>query len=321
MTTSPLVGRASHILVDRDRENRTLGVEVWYPLASPGGEPMMYELLPGVGFFGSSVAGGTPVSAPLPVVIVSHGHMGTRLVYSQLCEALAQRGFAVVSLDHPGDTMADVLLGSGVDEATNIEMRVTDLTFLVRSLGGDVAGFDHGLTLDMTRLSAVGHSFGGYAVVEWASRPAGADVVTSLVALQPYLLPMSPSALSRVRVPLMIVAGANDQTTPIATNVLPALEHLPEALTTAYVLDGVGHQGCSDVALYIETAPSIDGVPDFVVDFLSTMTADTTGVAGEPWRPVTEAHIELVSTWLKEPTFTSTLDATAQRHRGRRLAR
>ena len=319
MSSNQSVGRATHLLVDRDRENRTLGVEVWYPLAHPGGEPMMCELLPGVGFFGQSVSGGVPVSDPLPVVIVSHGHMGTRLVYSQLCEALAQRGFAVVSLDHPGDTMADVLLGSGVDEATNIEMRVADLTYLLRSLTGEIAGFPHGLTLDMSRVSALGHSFGGYAIVEWASRTAGLGALTSLVALQPYLLPMSSTALAGVSTPLMIIAGAQDQTTPVTTNVLPALQHLPQEFTTTYVLEGVGHQGCSDVGLYIETAPRIEGVPDFVVDFLSTMAADTTGVAGEPWRPVTEAHIELVSTWLRESRATSALDEIARRHRGQRV--
>ena len=123
-----------------------IGVEVWFPRSSAEGDPMMYELLPGVGFFGAALAGGAAVSTPLPTVIVSHGHMGTRLVYSQLCEALASHGYAVIALDHQGDTMADVLLGAGVDEDTNIAMRVADLQFLLDSALGRIAGFDHGLS-------------------------------------------------------------------------------------------------------------------------------------------------------------------------------
>lgn len=295
------VGRASHLVTDTDRDGRHFGVEVWYPLAHDGGEPMMYELLPGVGFFGAAVAGGEAAPGALPVVIVSHGHTGTRLVYSQLCEALAREGYVVVSLDHPGDTMADVILGAGVDEATNIEMRVADLHCLYELLIGRREGLNHGLTLDTSRVHALGHSFGAYAVVEWASRGGAEGTLASVIALQPYLVPMTPAALQRVTTPLLLVAGEKDQTTPVSTNVMPALEHLPSEFVTAVVLDGVGHQGCSDVGLYIETAPTLPGVPAFVLDFLRTMDADTTGVAGEPWRPVAAIHASLVAAWLSRP--------------------
>ena len=317
VTITESVGRATYLLTDHSRDQRTLPVEVWFPLSQPGGEPMMYELLPNVGFYGTAVSGGTPPSDPLPVVIVSHGHMGTRLVYSQLCEALAARGYFVVSPDHPGDTMADVLMGAGVDEVTNIELRVDDLTFVYESLIGNRDGFDHGCVIDPRRVHALGHSFGAYGIVEWSARGGTGAALASLVALQPYLLPLTSSSLQSVATPLLIVAGDKDVTTPVATNVTPALQHLPAEMTTAVVLTGVGHQGCSDVGLYIEMAPSIDGVPDFVIDFLATMSADTTGVAGEPWRPVTSAHIEIVSTWLET---SGNLDATvsvAQRHGGR----
>jgi predicted dienelactone hydrolase len=319
MTTTESVGRATYLLTDQDRDDRTFAVETWYPLAANTGEPLMYELLPGVGFYRAAVAGGTPRSGSLPVVIVSHGHTGTRLVYSQLCEALAQRGYLVVSLDHPGDTMADVLLGAGVDEPTNLELRVGDLTFLYESLIGRRPGFDHGCDIDTTRIHALGHSFGAYGIVEWAARGGAHGTLASLVALQPYLLPLTASSMRSVATPLLIVAGEKDQTTPVATNVAPALEHLSSSLTTAVVLEGVGHQGCSDVGLYIETAPSIEGVPDFVVDFLGTMSADTTGTSGEPWRPVTAAHIEIVATWLANPGQREPVIEVAHRHRGRVL--
>ena len=296
-----------------------VGVEVWFPRSSAEGDPMMYELLPGVGFFGAALAGGAAVSTPLPTVIVSHGHMGTRLVYSQLCEALASHGYAVIALDHQGDTMADVLLGGGVDEDTNIAMRVADLQFLLDSTLGRVAGFDHGLTIDESAISALGHSFGAYAIFAWAGTDQGRTMLQSLIALEPYLMRLSAAELERVATTALIVAGDKDATTPVETNIHPVLPQLKKDKTTALLLQNVGHQGCSDVGMYIEVAPTVEGVPDFVLEFMGTMGDDTTGTAGDPWRPVIEAHIELVRTWLANIGNSELIATVAQRHSGRAL--
>ena len=296
-----------------------VGVEVWFPRSSAEGDPMMYELLPGVGFFGAALAGGAAVSTPLPTVIVSHGHMGTRLVYSQLCEALASHGYAVIALDHQGDTMADVLLGGGVDEDTNIVMRVADLQFLLDSTLGRVAGFDHGLTIDENAISALGHSFGAYAIFAWAGTDEGRAMLQSLIALEPYLMRLSAAELERVATSALIVAGDKDATTPAETNIHPVLPQLKKDKTTALLLQNVGHQGCSDVGMYLEIAPTVPGVPDFVLEFMGTMGDDTTGTAGDPWRPVTQAHIELVQTWLANIGDSELIAILAQRHSGRAL--
>ena len=296
-----------------------VGVEVWFPRSSAEGDPMMYELLPGVGFFGAALAGGAAVSTPLPTVIVSHGHMGTRLVYSQLCEALASHGYAVIALDHQGDTMADVLLGGGVDEDTNIAMRVADVQVLLDSTLGRVAGFDHGLTIDESAISALGHSFGAYAIFAWAGTDQGRTMLQSLIALEPYLMRLSAAELERVATTALIVAGDKDATTPVETNIHPVLPQLKKDKTTALLLQNVGHQGCSDVGMYIEVAPTVEGVPDFVLEFMGTMGDDTTGTAGDPWRPVIEAHIELVRTWLANIGNSELIATVAQRHSGRAL--
>lgn len=187
----------------------------------------MYELLPGVGFFGSARESGEPIQGELPVVIVSHGHMGTRLVYSQLCEALAERGYAVFALEHPGDTMVDVLLGAGVDEATNIEMRVADMDFLLDALRGIHPGFDHGLTLNFESLHALGHSFGAYTVIEWSTRRPSDVSLSSLIALEPYLLPLSGASLRAVKTPLLILAGQTISRPPLTPTSFPPYETYP----------------------------------------------------------------------------------------------
>jgi dienelactone hydrolase len=313
------VGRTSFSLVDHDRNDRAFAVEIWFPQVEASGEPSLYELLPGVGFYGAARNGGQVLDGPLPWVILSHGHMGTRLVYSQLCEALAATGHVVFALDHPGDTLFDVVSGAGVDEDSNIALRVGDLTFLHQSITGEIDGLDHGLNLNHAELALVGHSFGAYSVMAWAGSQRGRQVTRSVTCLQPYLMRMTPLELASVTAPVFILAGANDVTTPVATNVLPALPHVTAPMTVIQ-LDGVGHQGCSDVGLYIETAPTIPDVPEFVVDFLNTMAADTTGTAGEPWRPVRDAHIELVSTWLAAPHAPEAVILGAKKHRGKTLS-
>ena len=59
------------------------------------------------------------VAGPRPLVVFSHGRSGLRTSYVMLCEGLAARGFVVVALDHPGDTLLDWMTGTAVDDATN----------------------------------------------------------------------------------------------------------------------------------------------------------------------------------------------------------
>ena len=313
------VGRHSYRLVDTNRSGRSFDIEIWFPQIGQSGELMLYELLPGVGFYGSARDGGDTPKNPLPWVIVSHGHMGTRLVYSQLCESLAAGGYVVMALDHPGDTLFDVVSGTGVDEETNIALRLGDLEALYRQAIGEDAGFPHGIALDLSNLTLLGHSFGAYSVMAWAGTETGRAATRSVICLEPYFVRLTPDEVARVTAPVLIVAGSHDATTPVATNVAPVLPYLA-APVTALVLEGVGHQGCSDVALYIEVAPTIPGVPDFVVEFLNTMSADTTGTAGEPWRPVRDAHIELVSAWLVSDADDRHVVERAAAHRGTRIS-
>ena len=65
-------------------------------------------------------------------------------------------------------------------------------------------------------------------------------------------------------------------------------------------IERAGHQGCSDVGVYLELAPQVEGLPEIVFDYLHSMAADVTGTAGEPWRPTLEAHLATLGDWLDE---------------------
>ena len=65
-------------------------------------------------------------------------------------------------------------------------------------------------------------------------------------------------------------------------------------------IEAAGHQGCSDVGLYLELAPQVEGLPDIVGDYLLTLADQVTGTAGDPWRPTVALHLEILADWLDE---------------------
>lgn len=73
----------------------------WYPCNQPPGNEKF-------GPFVLSVAKDCPVTGEkLPLVVISHGRGGTFLDHSDTAEALADAGFVVAAINHPGDNAMD----------------------------------------------------------------------------------------------------------------------------------------------------------------------------------------------------------------------
>ena len=123
-----------------------------------------------------------------PVVIFSHGYGATRAVYTSLAADLASRGYIVITLDHPYESaVAELADGSIVSEAktfpysgtqaerdaymvSRLDARVADIRFTIDQLSrpGAIGVLDG--HMDLTRIAAIGHSFGGAASVAAAQR-------------------------------------------------------------------------------------------------------------------------------------------------------
>jgi predicted dienelactone hydrolase len=74
---------------------------VWYPCAQPANEVKL-------GPFIMSVAKDCPIAGKkLPLVVISHGRGGTFLDHRDTAEILADAGFIVVAINHPGDNAMD----------------------------------------------------------------------------------------------------------------------------------------------------------------------------------------------------------------------
>ncbi len=294
------VGHASTLLVDPARADRLLGVGCWYPARSADGAAAVYEVLPGVGFTAAASENAPAVPGPHPLVVFSHGRSGARTSYTLLCEGLAARGFVVVAPDHPGDTLVDWMLGTQVDDATNEIQRVDDLRFMLDALLADHSVLPPLGHVDDASVAVVGHSYGAFTALAYAGADPRDVRVRAVAGLQSFTRSLSRKVIARIEVPALLVAGIQDETCPPEVDTDRAWGVLVDRDARRVDVEAAGHQACSDVGLYVELAPQVPGLPDFVTEVLESFAAQVTGRAGDPWRPTVALHLRLLGGWLDE---------------------
>ena len=96
------------------------------------------------------------VGEKLPLVVISHGHGGSFLGHHDLAEALADAGFVVAAINHPGDTFSDM---SSADDISEFVERPTDIKRLVDYM---LSGAPDATRIDPERIGFFGFSRGGY---------------------------------------------------------------------------------------------------------------------------------------------------------------
>lgn len=144
--------------------DRAITVEVWYPAADdtpPGGSytTFLRDGLTEVTLTGSAARDAMPFPGEVfPLVILSHGYPGNRLLLSHLGENLASKGYVVAAIDHPDSTYSD--LGAFGSTLLN---RATDQRFVLDSMAGLTD--DLGAITDTDRTAIIGYSMGGYGAL------------------------------------------------------------------------------------------------------------------------------------------------------------
>lgn len=200
------VGRVDRELVDTAR-GRKLLVSVWYPAARSGppanltdhpaamasgltsafGLPQAAPLLQQLRYIKVAASDAAPVAAegaPFPILVFSHGLVGSRIQNSPALQELASWGYVVVALDHtdaaavtvfpdgetrPFDLQRLGIAPADVENSTTILLPiwVADQRFVYDQLAG--WGADDSLLagkLDLQRIGSFGHSFGGATSLE-----------------------------------------------------------------------------------------------------------------------------------------------------------
>ena len=173
------------------RADRKLTLEAWYPAAetAPGTPRAVYtdhmgridlgNLRP-FRFPGRAVRDAEPdfSGAPWPVIVISHGYPGSRMLLSNLAENLSTKGYVVLSIGHTDNTYEDFLKKGSMESA--LIHRSMDQRFVLSSLealNGD--GWMKGL-IQPEGAGLIGFSMGGYGLL----RTLGARM--SEPALQEY---------------------------------------------------------------------------------------------------------------------------------------
>lgn len=137
-------------------------VALYYPTQVPA------RAIP-MGPFTARVAIQAPPEAKFKgLIVLSHGTGGTELGHSSLAEALAQQGYLVAALRHPGDNWQDRSLWQKdmaiyFTERPQQVSRVIDALLRNPEWSSRIASDAQG-----PRIGAVGHSAGGYTVLALA---------------------------------------------------------------------------------------------------------------------------------------------------------
>ena len=126
---------------------------IWSPCSQPPGEVDFGKfILPGVK--DCPLPGGK-----LPLIVVSHGRRGNFLGHIDTAQALADAGFIVAAINHPGDTVSDL---SRTDDLSVYVSRPNDIKRLIDFMvGASVVAS----SVDRERIGLFGFSRGGYTAL------------------------------------------------------------------------------------------------------------------------------------------------------------
>jgi predicted dienelactone hydrolase len=242
--------------------DRPLTVEVWYPAIIPPGQQELttYSMgMPGseaktVSINGKALRDAPAAKERFPLVIVSHGYPGSRFFLTYLTENLASKGYVVAAIDH-----TDSVFGAIKGFPSTLLNRASDQQFAISTLedlSRKPESFLNGL-LDETRVAIVGYSMGGYgaltsagagynkkaltvslvpgsALDNWLAdspkyRPRLHKEVQAVVAIapwgaQPPFNAWDADGLAGIHIPLLMIAGDQDDVSDYSLGIKPAFE-------------------------------------------------------------------------------------------------
>ncbi len=159
--------------------DRKLKIELWYPanLSTEQKETVVYDEVMGSSndpkrpiipftFSGRAARDAKALSSEgkFPLIIVSHGYLGSRLLLTYLTENLASKGYIVVAIDHMESTFRDA-----AGFPSTLLNRSKDVLFVLNQMAefGKTKEFLSGI-VDADNTGLIGYSMGGYGVLNVA---------------------------------------------------------------------------------------------------------------------------------------------------------
>jgi len=161
--------------------NRKLTVELWYPAEIPSDTEVSVSYEEVMGTRGDSLRPLIPFTikgralrdaqpktteGKFPLIIVSHGYVGSRYLMTYLTENLASKGYIVVAIEHTDSTFKDAapFQSTLLNRAQDIQFVLNEMARLGKADSKDqLAGL-----IDTDNTGIVGYSMGGYGVLNVA---------------------------------------------------------------------------------------------------------------------------------------------------------
>jgi predicted dienelactone hydrolase len=139
--------------------SRPINVTLWYPTEADGPRSIVGE---NSAFVGTEVVKDAPIAdGKHPLVLLSHGYRGNWRNLNWLAAELVHAGYAVAAPDHPATTSFDWR----PEDARKLWLRPKDISRVIDDIYArpDLLG-----PIDPDRIAAIGHSLGGWTVLELA---------------------------------------------------------------------------------------------------------------------------------------------------------
>lgn len=196
----------------------------------------------------------TPSSGLRPLVVISHGNGGAFAGHQDTAEALAEAGFVVAALNHPGDNYLDTSRSLHLtDRPPQVSALITYMTDQWRGASG----------IDPSRIGAFGFSAGGFAVItlaggesdaglildhcaghpeffvctlftpqtllvsEWQPRGSDSRIKAVVAAAPGFGFSFSDASLKRIRMPVQLWQAGEDQILPAPFHVETLRDRMP----------------------------------------------------------------------------------------------
>jgi predicted dienelactone hydrolase len=246
-------------------------------------DPVATGLMKAAVFYPSEVSGGTTKIGPLeiaatrdapvdagrhPLILLSHGNGGSMFSHYDMALALAQQGFVVAAIEHPGDNFRDasgqgsdrVLVGRNLQLSAVLDLLLSSPPWaaLVDPQKVGVAGFSAGgytallmvggrpkfelLKAHCARTpSSVLCRGGGSVSVSSPPLLAKADTrVRAAFVMSPVATFFDQDSLANISVPVHLYSAANDAVLPVQEHALRVRQAL-RTLTTYSEVAGADH--------------------------------------------------------------------------------
>ena len=259
-------------------KDRALVVELWYPAVADTGAGGTYRTLCRDGrtevvLHGRASRDAVAADGDFPLVILSHGYPGNRILMSPLGENLASKGYRVASIDHPDSTYGDPAYLGGQAFASTLVNRPLDTRCVMDAM-------------EASRVAIVGYSMGGYGALV----SGGASVSEACLKMErgggPWMealrdvvadprlkavVPIGPwgrqlgvwdaAGMAGLSVPALILAGSLDEVSGYETGMRTLFAEAVGVRRHLLTFDGAGHNAAAPYPAPVESWTAVEWLP------------------------------------------------------------